>query len=517
MIAEATSTGFLGVAQRSPPSNIPAECALLGALLSNPKAYDQVSTFLRPEMYADPINGRIHQAIGRRIEAGQVADAVTLKTDFEHTGILQEVGGTPYLAKLLTAMVSINTAGDYGRVIHDCWVRRQEIEIGERLINGAYGVDPDLNGVDVLTQHEDDITALREQSATGTSTKTGIVTVWDAFNEAVDRAQSIGRGETAKPYSTGLPLIDRMIGGGVAPDTLLYMLGAGGAGKTEMALQIAESVAASVLTEWIRGGQQGKCPAVLYIMLGNMNARQLGARSAARAAGIKLATIRRGTLDMVDGERLVRAAKDVLHLPLEISDTGPSTIGRVLGDIRRIVRRRPVVFTIVDNFSDMLSLAPDKMFGTAIGITKALKEQGATAFGSSVMLLMHLNSSVDSATKRSARPRPSDIPWGTKKDADFAFGIWRPVKYLDPNPPPRPAKKLSADGEEMFLKWETEWKDQREPWPVGIADVTEVVPMKIREEEENADEPGKLRFDRTSHRFIDVESEKRASLWDQPI
>ena len=41
----------------------------------------------------------------RRVEAGQLADAVTLKAEFEHSGVLDEVGGTGYLAQLLSAMV----------------------------------------------------------------------------------------------------------------------------------------------------------------------------------------------------------------------------------------------------------------------------------------------------------------------------------------------------------------------------------------------------------------------------
>lgn len=514
-----TTTELLGTRQRLPPTNVRAEQALLGALLANNKSYERVSAFLRAEHFADPVNARVYQAISRRIEAGLLTDAVLLKAEFEHAGVLEEVGGTAYLTQLLTAMVSIIQAGDYGRAIHDRWLRRRQIEIGEQLIDNAFGSDPDLSAVDVLDQHEDEIAALRDQATAGTATRTGIVTAWDAFNEAVDRAQAVGRGEIARPYSTGLPAVDRMIGGGVSPDNLIYMLGAGGSGKTELALQLAESAATYALSDWIRGGQQGKCPAVLYIMLGNMTASQLGARMAARYARMRLGPIRRGTIDMEQGVRLATASKTVLELPLEISDSGPSTLGRVLGDMRRVARRRPLVMTVIDNFSDMLSVNPEKMFATAIGITKALKEQGATAFGSNVMLLMHLNTSVDAAKNRTARPRPSDIPWGTKKDADFAFGVWRPVKYLEPEPPRRPANKLSAEGEEMHLKWEREWKDKREPWPVGIADITEIVPMKIREEDqEDSDKAGKLRFIRDAHRFVDVDAEKSASLWeDEPI
>jgi replicative DNA helicase len=56
-------TPLFGLSQRLPPSNIPAEQALLGAILANNKAYEAVAEFLRPIHFADAINGRIYQSI----------------------------------------------------------------------------------------------------------------------------------------------------------------------------------------------------------------------------------------------------------------------------------------------------------------------------------------------------------------------------------------------------------------------------------------------------------------------
>ena len=53
-------------------------------------------------------------------------------------------GASQYLTQLLTAMVGIINAGDYGRVILDTWMRRQLIEIGETVVNNAFGADPEL-------------------------------------------------------------------------------------------------------------------------------------------------------------------------------------------------------------------------------------------------------------------------------------------------------------------------------------------------------------------------------------
>src|SRR6202044_3625699 len=137
---------LLGLSQRLPPSNLQAEQALLGALLANNRAYERVSEFLAPEHFADPVHGRIYQAIARRVEAGQLADAVMLKAEFEHAGVLDEVGGTAYLAQLLSAMVGIINAGDYGRAVYDSWIRRQLIDIGEVVVNNAFGAQPELDG-----------------------------------------------------------------------------------------------------------------------------------------------------------------------------------------------------------------------------------------------------------------------------------------------------------------------------------------------------------------------------------
>src|ERR1700677_2311833 len=170
---------LFGLSQRLPPANVQAEQALLGALLANNKAYERVSEFLAPEHFADPIHGRIFQAISRRVEGGQLADAVTLKAEFEHAGVLDEVGGTAYLAQLLSAMVGIINAGEYGRAVHDAWLRRQLIDIGEIVVNNAFGAEPELDGAKQIEAAEQSLFELaRDGGASG-----GVIT----FNTEIGR------------------------------------------------------------------------------------------------------------------------------------------------------------------------------------------------------------------------------------------------------------------------------------------------------------------------------------------
>src|ERR1700732_866015 len=132
-----------GGAFRSPPHNIEAEQALLGAILVKNDAYHRVSDFLLPEHFAEGVHGRIFAAIGKLIERGQIANPVTLKNLFDQDSALQEIGGGEYLARLARSVVTIINAEDYGRTIYDLFLRRQLITLGEDVVNEAHKHDPD--------------------------------------------------------------------------------------------------------------------------------------------------------------------------------------------------------------------------------------------------------------------------------------------------------------------------------------------------------------------------------------
>src|ERR1700730_2576213 len=128
---------------RTPPHNAEAEQALLGAILVNNAAHARVAEFLLPEHFADAVHGRIYAAISKLVERGQVANPVTLKNLFDQDGALAEIGGAVYLARLAASAGTIITGEDYGRHIHDLYLRRQLIPLGEDVVNDAYRHDLD--------------------------------------------------------------------------------------------------------------------------------------------------------------------------------------------------------------------------------------------------------------------------------------------------------------------------------------------------------------------------------------
>ena len=309
---------LLGLSQRLPPSNLQAEQALLGALLANNRAYERVSEFLAPIHFADPIHGRIFQAIQRRIEAGSLADAVTLKAEFEHSGILEEVGGTAYLAQLLSSMVGIINAGDYGRAIHDTWLRRQLIDIGETVVNNAFGADAELDGAGQIEAAEQSLFQLATEGGGGDG---GFVTFETALTEAIKVAETaFAQSGHVTGLTTGLRDVDAKLGG-LHPSDLLILAGRPGMGKTALATKIAFGAAKSLLEAARAQGPNVLPKAHVAIFSLEMSAEQLATRLLSEESRISGDRIRRGDIGQKDFDRFVEVSREIGQLPLQIDDT----------------------------------------------------------------------------------------------------------------------------------------------------------------------------------------------------
>ena len=89
------------------------------------------------------MHGRIYAAIAKLIERGQIADPVTLKNLFDQDGALADIGGAQYLGSLVNSAVTIINAEHYGRTIHDLYMRRELITVGQDVVTEAFDHDLD--------------------------------------------------------------------------------------------------------------------------------------------------------------------------------------------------------------------------------------------------------------------------------------------------------------------------------------------------------------------------------------
>ncbi len=444
-------TPLLGLSQRLPPKNEQAEQALLGALLANNKAYERVSEFLLPEHFIDPVHGKIYAAIARRCEEGKLADPVTLRAEFEHGRVLEEVGGTAYLAQLLSAMVGIINAGDYGRVIRDAWLRRQLIDVGEVMVNRAFGADPELDGAAQIEAAEKSLFDLASHGG-----EKDFFTFEQALTKAIEVATTAFKNQgSVSGLDTGLRDLNKKMGG-LHPSDLMILAGRPGMGKTALATKIAFGAAQSLLAKARADNPNAMAKQAVAVFSLEMSAEQLATRLLAEEARVSADRIRRGEISTRDFDNFVKVSREISSLPLLIDDTPALSLSALRTRCRRIKRTRGLALVVIDYLQLMRPAAGTKPENRVLEISQIT--QGLKAIAKEmevpVLALSQLSRAVESRDDK--RPQLSDLrESGTiEQDADVVMFIYRDEYYLQQKEP----KIIAFDRDDKFQEAMEKWK-----------------------------------------------------------
>jgi replicative DNA helicase len=420
-----------GAPFRTPPHNYEAEQALLGAILLNNRAYEKVSEFLRPEHFAEPAHGRIFAACGKLVERGQIANPVTLKTFLEGDGVLAEIGGTPYLAQLANAVVSIINAEDYGKLIHDLHLRRELIALGEDMVNRAFEPRIDDPAMDQIGRAEGQ---LYELATTG-QTEGGFEAFGHVLVEAVRQAEAAHKRQgKLSGVPTGLVDLDKKLGG-LHPSDLLILAGRPSMGKTSLATNIAFNIAKAHRRGRLPDGTEGSVEGgVVGFFSLEMSAEQLAARILSEASEVPSEQIRRGDMTEIEFRRFVEAAKALEACPLYIDDTPALPISQVAARARRLKRTHGLDVLIIDYLQLLKGTSKENLVPDVSEITQGLKAI-AKELSIPVIALSQLSRQVES--REDKRPQLSDLreSGSIEQDADVVMFVYRDEYYREREKP----------------------------------------------------------------------------------
>ncbi len=492
---------------RQPPANLQAEQALLGALLANNAAYDRVAEFLRPEHFADGVHGVIYEAIAHRIEARQVADAITLKGDLENTGQLDEVGGTAYLGQLLVAMVGIINAADYGHAIRDAWVRRELIAAGTDLVNLAYAPG-DHSVQEILDAHDARLLRIAE----GAGDVAPAVPMGDAVARALVMAEAASkRASPLAGITTGYAALDRLTLG-LQEEQMVLLAARPAMGKTGLGLGIG-----------IRSAAAGSH--VLY-WTGEMSARQLGARGASAHSGLptqSVFTARRWPdpseevaedagkprlLDATEWDRLVKAEIGARRLPLLIDDRPGLTVQALRARARKLKRAGKLDLVIADYLGLMgrdREIAARPLYEQITAISARLKAL-AMELHVPVLVLVQLSRAVES--RENHLPQLSDLrdSGAIEQDADVVMFLHREHYYLKREKPPAKAARETA----------AEYQDRLDLFSARLADTEHQATVSLAKNRNGATGIARLRWDGPTTWFRDESEPENSPAWAFP-
>jgi replicative DNA helicase len=441
---------------RQPPSNIEAEQALLAAILVNNAAFHRVSEFLRAEHFALGVHGRIYSAITKLMERGQLANPVTLKNLFEQDDALQEVGGAQYLSRLAASVVTIINAEDYGRTIHDLFLRRQLITIGEDVVNEAYQHDLDRLAVRQIEQAEKKLFDLAE---TGQA-EGGFRPFISALSTAIVQAEAaFKRSGKTTGVSTGFLDLDKLLGG-LHPSDLIVLAGRPSMGKTALATNIGFNAARAYRPGKDATGKTiAEDGAVVGFFSLEMSAEQLATRILSEESGVSSNNIRKGEVSHEDFDRFVQASQRLASVPFFVDDTPALSIAGLRTRARRLLRQQGLGCIIVDYLQ--LIRGDDNGSENRVQeiseITRGLKAL-AKELNVPVVALSQLSRAVEQRDDK--RPMLSDLreSGSIEQDADVVMFVFREEYYLSRG---EPARRPEESDERYNLRYE-DWKTRLE-------------------------------------------------------
>ena len=437
---------------RTPPHNLEAEQALLGALLVNNEAANRVSAFLKPEHFSQPVHGRIYEAVLALVERGQIATPITLKTYFESDQALADVGGAQYLARLAASAVAIINAEDYGRAIHDLHLRRELIHLGEYIVNEAYDPRLDAPARQQIESAEQHLFTLAEEG----EYEGGFVPLRDSMRGALAAMESAYKREGGMTgTATGLVDLDNLLGG-LHPSDLVILAGRPSMGKTALATNIAFHGAKTYRTETADDGTTRLADgAVVGFFSLEMSAEQLAIRLIADETGIPSEKLRRGQMSNDDFHQVVVASQRLSRVPFFIDDTPALSVAALRTRARRLKRTQDLSLVVVDYLQLLRPsgrTAHDSRVLEIAEITQSLKAL-AKELDVPVLALSQLSRAVEQ--REDKRPQLSDLreSGAIEQDADVVMFIFREEYYLSRGEPVPRADESQDRFEQRYEKW----------------------------------------------------------------
>lgn len=431
------------------PQNIEAEQALLGALLANNKAFENISEFLRATHFADPINSKIYEIVSKLISRGHVADTITLKNYFEQDGTLNEVGGYKYLIKLAESSSPLTNPEYYAQYIYNQYLRRELIATGYDIVNNAIKEDLDSSAASQIEEAEK---RLYELSDKGDAQK-GFLDFSEALTMSLGAIEKAYQREgKISGIPTGLDDFDRKTGG-LNNSDLIILAGRPAMGKTALATNMAFNVAELMSRD---KSFDPKSSGVAFFSL-EMSADQLATRILSTTAGISSQRMRNGDIDNGEFGRIAEVIRSLEKMPFYIDDTPGLTITAIRNRARRLKRTKGLGLIVID-YIQLIS-GPSKKGETnrvqeLSEISRGLKML-AKELNVPVVALSQLNRGVESRDDK--RPVMSDLreSGSIEQDADIVLFVFRENYYIQNEEPKETDKTYTPDKHD---KWEAKMR-----------------------------------------------------------
>ncbi|MBZ0270878.1 replicative DNA helicase [bacterium] len=395
-----------------PPFSDEAELSVLGAIMLRPDTIDQIRDRLLPEHFYRDAHRHVYATMCALHDERTAIDPVMLHESLTRQGLLESIGGTPFIARLADVTPTSANIAHYARIVVDKALLRRLINESRTTLAKAHAaaepapkiIDDALSRILGVSFEQD---------------KGSVLEIREVMKDVLAEMKALAKsGKTMSGIPSGFYGLDEMTNGFQRGD-LIILAARPSMGKTALALNIARHAASNA---------GGDAHTIFFSM--EMPRQSIGMRLVCTDAGLPLASFRAPKLVEENFSQLARAAAELYDLPLFVDDSAALSVLDIRTRARRLKAQRGRLDLIILDYVQLVRPGESlKVREQEIArISRELK-QIAKELDVPVVALAQLNRMLESRGNK--RPMLSDLreSGALEQDADLILFLYRAWVY----------------------------------------------------------------------------------------
>lgn len=384
------------------PAHDEAERMVIGAILNDPTAIDEVAGTITPAHFLDQRCRLIFQAA---LELSKTETPINLNTIYNR---LKESGksaacGPEHVARLSNeGLMGPATFRYWQGLLRETATRRWLMEFGQRLYAEAQEPPKDFQAWLCDVGRRFNVAQTQAQTQ-------GYRFAAEVITETFEEIEAIMDGKISKGIPTGLRELDQWTGG-FKPGELILLAGRPGQGKSALALTFAHAAASGGHTVALASLEMGRVE-IMRRLLSKVAETSTEVRDRAGA----------------EWKRILDAVALIHSLPLALDDSPIQNMQTFRARARRLKREKGLALLILD-YLQLMETERIKGYNREREVADLSRNLKALARELEVPVIALSQLNRDPTNREAGRPHLSDLreSGALEQDADLVLSIYRP-------------------------------------------------------------------------------------------
>ena len=398
------------IIKRILPHSIDAEKAVIGSMIMDADAVVAASEMITGDDFYQRQYGILFDAMVELYNEGKPVDVLTLQERLKMKDVPEEFSSIEFISELVSSVPTSANVRHYAQTVSDDATLRRLIRVNEEIANTCYQHRESLD--EIMNTTEKRIFDVLQKKSTDE-----YVPIKDVVLSVIDKIEAAARHKgTVTGLATGFYDLDYKTSG-LQPSDLILIAARPSMGKTAFVLNLAQYMCV-----------RNHVPTAIFSL--EISKDQLVNRILSMESKVDSQSMRTGTLQPADWEKLIESAGVISTAPLIIDDTPGISITELRSKCRKYKLENDLGLVIIDYLQLMTggSRKQESRQQEISEISRSLKAL-AREINAPVIALSQLSRACE--TRPDHRPMLSDLreSGAIEQDADVVMFLYRDDYY----------------------------------------------------------------------------------------